>query len=90
MNKWLKRGGIAVLGVVALAASAIVVGAQMGERKMNRTLDVKVQPVALRDDAASIERGRYLYLSRGCADCHGANAGGRVFVNDEKSGLKLA
>ncbi|MGY4829621.1 c-type cytochrome [Sphaerotilaceae bacterium SBD11-9] len=84
MNKWLKRGGIAVLGLVALAASAIVVGAQMGERKMNRTLDVKVQPVALRDDAPGIERGRYLYLSRGCTECHGVNGAGGDVINDGK------
>ena len=83
MNKWLKRGGIAVLGVVALGASALAVGVQMGERKMNRTVELKVQPVAFRDDAQGIERGRYLYLSRGCTECHGVNgAGGDVVKND--------
>jgi mono/diheme cytochrome c family protein len=84
VNKWLKRGGIAVVGLVALAASALVVGAQMGERKMNRHIEVKFSPVALRDDAASIERGRYLYLSRGCTECHGVNGGGKEFINDGK------
>jgi mono/diheme cytochrome c family protein len=84
VNKWLKRGGIAVLGLVALAASALVVGAQMGVRKMNRNVDVKVQPVALRDDAAGIERGRYLYLSRGCTECHGVDGAGKDVVNDGK------
>ncbi|HEX3142236.1 MAG TPA: c-type cytochrome [Rhizobacter sp.] len=84
MNKWLKRSGAAVLGLVALAASALVVGAQMGERKMNRSVDVDVRPVALRDDAPTIERGRYLYLSRGCTECHGVNGAGQDVVNDGK------
>ena len=84
MNKWLKRGAIGVVGLVAVAASAIVVGAQMGERKMNRTVDVKISPVAYRTDAASIERGRYLYLSRGCTECHGVNGAGKDVVNDGK------
>lgn len=88
MNKWLKRGGIAAVGLAALAASALVVGAQMGERKMQRRIDVKVQPVALREDAASIERGRYLYLSRGCTECHGINGAGREFINDGK-GMRI-
>lgn len=84
MNKWVKRGAVATLGLAALAASALVVGAQMGERKMNRTVDVKVTPVAFRSDAASIERGRYLYLSRGCTECHGVDGAGRDMVNDGK------
>jgi len=84
MNKWLKRGAFAALGVVALAASALVVGAQLGERKQNRIVTLEVAPVAFRDDAASIDRGRYLFLSRGCTECHGANGAGKDVVNDGK------
>ncbi len=84
MNKWLKRGGIALVGLVALAASALVVGAQMGERKMQRSIDVKISPVAFRNDAPGIARGRYLYLSRGCTECHGVNGAGKDVVNDGK------
>ena len=36
-------------------------------------------------DATSLERGRYLFATRGCADCHGANGGGHVFVDDGKA-----
>jgi mono/diheme cytochrome c family protein len=43
--------------------------------------------VAYRSDAAAIERGKYLYSSRGCVDCHGANGAGRTFV--EEAGLKI-
>ena len=61
----------------------------MAQQKMNRRMAVTVAAVAPASGAAAIERGRYLYASRGCADCHGANGGGRVFVDDGK-GLKLA
>lgn len=87
MNKWLKRGAFGALGLLALAGSALVVGAQMGERKMNRIVDVKPAPVAYRDDAASIERGRYLYLSRGCTECHGVDGAGKDVINDGKGAL---
>jgi len=82
MNKWIKRGGIA-LGVIVIGAGvafAAMIG--LGQRKLERHVDVAVVPVAFAADAASIERGRYLFLSRGCADCHGKDGGGRVVIED--------
>ncbi len=82
MNKWVKRGGVA-LGVIVIgagAAFAAMVG--LGQKKLQRHVDVSVMPVAFAADAASIERGRYLFLSRGCADCHGKDGGGRVVIED--------
>jgi mono/diheme cytochrome c family protein len=84
MNKWVKRGGITVLGVVAVGVAAVLVGAWMGERKMQRRVDIDVKAVAFSDDPASVERGRYLFLSRGCAECHGANGAGKDVINDGK------
>ena len=49
---------------------------------MHRTVVVAAAPVELRSDAPSIERGRYLYASRGCADCHGSNGAGGEVIND--------
>ena len=46
-------------------------------------------PVAYTTEAQTIERGRYLFTSRGCTDCHGAQGTGREFVNDGK-GTRLA
>ena len=45
--------------------------------------------MAYATDAQALERGKYLFESRGCAECHGANGGGREFVNDGK-GVRLA
>jgi len=82
MNPWLRRGLIAVVGLVALAGAAVAIGLALGERRMNRHIDVVVRAVPIPADAPSIERGRYLYASRGCAECHGAGGAGRRFVDD--------
>ena len=89
MKRWIKWTLGGLVGVVLLAAAAIVLGTQLAERTRMRRISVPAHALTLRDDAAALERGRYLYLSRGCADCHGANGGGREFVNDGK-GLRLA
>ncbi|ALT79591.1 c-type cytochrome [Paucibacter sp. KCTC 42545] len=89
MNRWLKRGAwlvvILLLGLGALVAAGLL----LGEQRAARRLDIMVAPVALRSDAAAIERGAYLYGSRGCVDCHGANGAGATLADDGK-GLKLA
>jgi len=82
MRKWVRRAGIALGVLLLLAAAAVVVGVQLADRRMQRVVDVRVQAVAYRTDAQAVERGRYLYQSRGCVDCHGANGAGRVFVDD--------
>jgi len=88
MNKWIKRGGLVALGAVGLAVAALLIGAGLGERKMQRHIDVKLSAVGYRSDAASIERGRYLFKSRNCAECHGADGAGKDVINDGK-GLRI-
>jgi len=73
-----------VLVVVLGAASAAAVW--LGERKMQRTVLVKVVPVPYASGAAALKQGKYLFESRGCAECHGAQGGGRVMLN-ESNGL---
>ena len=88
MGTWLRRAAIALGLLVLLAAAAVAAGVQLADRKMRRTVDVQVQPVAWREDAQSLERGRYLFQSRGCTDCHGSNGAGHVFADDGK-GLRI-
>lgn len=71
-----------VVGLVVLAALLVGVGLFLAERKMQRRVEVPVQPVALRSDTASLERGKYLFSSRGCVDCHGSTGTGKTFVDD--------
>lgn len=89
MKPWIKWAALAVGGVAVLAVAAGVAGYQLAERKMARHVEVNPKPVAYVDDAASLARGKYLFESRGCVDCHGANGGGRTFVKND-SGLHIA
>jgi mono/diheme cytochrome c family protein len=89
MKRWIKWTAGVVGAVVLLGAGAAAVGWQMADRKMARKVEVAVKPLPYVSDAQSLERGKYLFESRGCVDCHGANGGGRVFVDDGKS-LKIA
>jgi len=89
MKRWIKwtAGSTLLLGVIVVATAAS--GLYLAEQKRNRYIDIKPRPVAYTTDAQTIERGRYLYASRGCTDCHGAQGTGREFVNDGK-GTRLA
>ena len=81
MKTWIKSVAAAIAALVLLVTAVLALGVALGERKMARTLTVPASPVALRLDAAHIEHGRYLFSTRGCADCHGANGGGMEVVN---------
>lgn len=84
MKRWIKwtAAGTLLLGVVIVATATS--GLYLAEQKRNRHIDIKPRPVAYTTEAQTIERGRYLYASRGCTDCHGAQGTGREFVNDGK------
>jgi mono/diheme cytochrome c family protein len=76
-------GGLALL--VAIAAATAHFAAQ---RKLHRVVDVTVAPIAYVNDPASVARGKYLFESRGCAECHGANGAGRLFI-DAPNGFRV-
>lgn len=88
MKAWIRRTALGALVLGLLGAAAVVTSLQLAERRAQRQLDVAVTAVPLRDDAAARGRGHYLYTSRGCADCHGADGAGRVFV--DSGGIRLA
>lgn len=76
--KWL----LAALGALLLAALVVgLTGWLQAERKMARRVDVNVAALALPTEPAAIERGRYLFNSRGCAECHGASGGGHKVID---------
>ncbi len=71
-----------------VAALVIVVGAlglavgPLSERKRNRIVEVAVAPMAYVEGEAALAHGKYLFESRGCAECHGASGSGREVIND--------
>ena len=87
MKTWIKRTLIGVATLVVVAVVAVFGLATLGDRKLERQVDVAVVAVPLVGDAASVERGSYLYRSRGCGDCHGMDGSGGVVVEDGKSML---
>lgn len=89
MKKWTLRATGALAVLLVLAGLALATGNWMADRKMQRSVDTLVQPLAYRDDPQALERGRYLYASRGCVDCHGTNGAGRMFL-DDGNGFRIA
>ena len=73
-------------GVVVVAA--VIAGAlnQIAERKRMRVVKVEVKAVALPSDAGAVANGKYLFESRGCAECHGGDGKGKVVI-DAPNGL---
>ena len=74
---------LVVVGLVAAAAAHL-----LAQRKLNRSIDVNVAPVAFASDDASLARGKYLFRSRGCGECHGDNGAGRLLI-DDPGGLRV-
>lgn len=84
MGAWFKRVGLGLGLLLVLGVAVLLFASMLGDRKRQRSVDVTVPGVAWATDAQGIARGHYLYRSRGCADCHGLDGGGREFINDGK------
>jgi mono/diheme cytochrome c family protein len=82
MSKWVKRTSIALVALAVAGVATVVIGKSVGEHKLVRTISVAVTPIPVRADTAQIEQGRYLFSTRGCADCHGANGAGKTVIKD--------
>lgn len=82
MAKVLKWAAIVVAGLAAVVAVFAWSIDWLAARKQQRVLDFAVAPVAYVTGAAAIERGKYLYESRGCMECHGADGAGRDVIDD--------
>ncbi len=89
MNKLTKivGGALAVLAAsVGVAAGAAML---LSERKLNRVVDVDVAQVDLAAFEPDMARGEYLFLTRGCSECRGAQGEGRLAMDHPDSGLRV-
>jgi mono/diheme cytochrome c family protein len=90
MKKWLKRI-VVVLLLLALGFAGLVAYAlNQAQKRMDRRIELPAYSFAIPGDAAAIERGKYLYSTRGCVDCHGADGAGRAFIDDGSMRVKGA
>jgi mono/diheme cytochrome c family protein len=86
------RWTLTALGALAgLAVATVALGDLNAERKRTRTVMLPARPAfALQPETpASLERGRYLYVTRGCAECHGADGAGKIFIDDVEHGMRV-
>jgi mono/diheme cytochrome c family protein len=82
MNKWVKRTSIALGALALCGVAAAVLGKSIGEKKMVRTVAIQIPSLSVAPEAARVEHGRYLYNTRGCAECHGADGAGKTVIKD--------
>jgi mono/diheme cytochrome c family protein len=86
MSIWMKRTCAALAALAVLSVLTVIAGKHVGESKQQRVIQVAVAPLASPAGGARLEQGRYLYATRGCADCHGANGAGKEVI---RSGAML-
>lgn len=82
MRKFFKWFGIVLGGLVGLVMLAAIAIYARTEYRLNKTYDITVESVVIPTDAAAIERGQHIAVIRFCAECHGADLSGRVFLDD--------
>jgi mono/diheme cytochrome c family protein len=82
MRKALKIAAIVVAGLLVVVALLVLLAGWLAERKRTRVIELAIAPVAYVSDEATLKRGKYLFDSRGCMECHGANGAGREVVNE--------
>lgn len=80
MNRWVKGTSLLLVVLAVTALLIACIGKYLGERKMARVIQVEMAPFEMPRKGASLAQGRYLFSTRGCADCHGANGAGREII----------
>ena len=88
MRKVLKWLGYILGGLIGLVIVALIALYAITQPQINKTYEnVPADPIAIPTDEASIERGHHLVTTiLFCRECHGADLGGKEFVNDLLTG----
>lgn len=90
MKKFLRWGGYAVLSLAAVLAVGYAALYGYTEYRLGRTYDVPRRTLALSTDPDVIARGRHIATVRGCADCHGPDLAGKLFIDAGPVGMLYA
>jgi mono/diheme cytochrome c family protein len=87
IKKILKVIGI-VLGVIVLLLIGFYTKAYFStEGRRNKVYAVTPQSLTINTDSTQIAYGKRLITTKGCNECHGADLGGKVFIDDPALGL---
>jgi mono/diheme cytochrome c family protein len=77
--RWVARLAGALVAMLGIAWIALY---WWSERILTRQFDYRTDALAIPGDSASLAEGERLATLRGCHGCHGANLGGRVFLDE--------
>jgi mono/diheme cytochrome c family protein len=86
MKNILKILGLTLAGITTLLTIGVLLIYVLSSSRMNSRFNVEANPIPTFTSAADIAEGKRLYTARGCADCHGDDAGGKTFINDPAIG----
>lgn len=76
-----------ILIILVILASVYVIS----ENHRKQTYDISVEALSIPiGNGDAIANGRHVAAIRGCIECHGANLGGRIFIEDPMVGLLVA
>jgi mono/diheme cytochrome c family protein len=82
MKKYVKRIGIVLGGLIILASLVGLVLHSIGMEKLNRTYpDMPVETIDIPTDPDAVMRGQQVSATWDCAECHGKDLSGKLFVD---------
>jgi len=84
MNPFLRIVRALLLTVVVVVAGLAIWVFIASERRLGKTYDITVNPVAARTDSASLARGEHVFQTISCTLCHGEDGGGAII---QQSGM---
>jgi mono/diheme cytochrome c family protein len=87
MKRPIKIALVSVAGLVVLVVAAVGIISQLADRKLHRVVQLPPLQVTLPAAEGQLEHGEYLFKTRGCMDCHGADGAGQVVIDDKDTGL---
>lgn len=81
MNAWTRRVAVATLSIAALGAAAAATLLVLSARALDRHYALPLAELPPLGGEQAVAQGRHLYVTRGCIDCHGEQAGGGLAVD---------
>lgn len=78
---WFVGGLVALLLLVTSSVYGV------SHYRLHRTHVVSVTPLHVPSSAEAIEGGRHIVATRGCAECHGSDFGGKKVIDNPAAGL---
>src|SRR5262245_8547192 len=87
MKRTLKIVVVSLAGLVVVAAAAAGIIDRLAQRKLHRIVQLPPMQATFASADGQLERGEYLYKTRGCMECHGVDGAGHVVIDDKSSGF---